>query len=99
MEKRKKIKGKSKRKKEKNLIKCEAENSGTIFLNKKIFLLGTELSDKDCESRLDRKEISDLVNICNLGVNIITSQINNENALNELKDILGEMKVNIFGRI
>jgi len=47
LEKRKKIKGKSNRKKEKNLIKCEAENSGTIFLHKKLFLLGKELSDTD----------------------------------------------------
>ena len=45
------------------------------------------------------KDISDMENICNLGVNIITSQINNENVLKELKDLLGETKTKIFARI
>ncbi len=99
MEKRNRIKGKIDKKKEKNLIKCEAENSGTIYLHKKIFLFGKELNNINCESRLDMKDINDLNNICSLGINIISSQINNENTIYELRDILGETKIKLFARI
>jgi pyruvate kinase len=61
--------------------------------------LGKEFQVEKYSSKLDVKDITDLEKINDLGVNIITTQINNESTIDELKELLGEKQMKIFARI
>ncbi len=85
--------------KKKNFLICEAINPGTIFLHKKLFLLGKEFKQDNYSSKLDVKDITDLEKINELGVNIITTQINDESSFDEIYELLGDKQMKIFARI
>ena len=94
-----KIKKLASKKKDKDLLICEVEHSGTIYKHKKVSLLGKEILNYNKNSILDKKDISDLAKLNISGVNVITALINDENSINEIKDLLGDKIPKIFARI
>jgi len=62
-------------------------------------LLGKEFKQDNYSSKLDVKDITDLEKINELGVNIITTQINDESSFDEIYELLGDKQMKIFARI
>lgn len=84
------------------LIVCEVINGGTIQIKKALSLLDKEQMYDSEKNICSAKDINDINNAFNLGVNIMSSVIHNETNVKEIKDIVGDdtkNKVKIFARI
>jgi pyruvate kinase len=84
-----------------NMVICEAQHTGTIRLHKKMFLLDREIVSEMGASPIGVKDIIDINKIAELGIHIVTALVNNQENIEEIREILGtnSKDVKIFARI
>jgi pyruvate kinase len=80
------------------MILCEVNHSGSIYLNKKVFILDKEIVSELGSDPIGVKDIVDINKIISCGINIITALVNSAENVEEIKSLAGHDTI-FFARI